>query len=840
MAIILIFAIDPHGDLLVKSVDIQILANMRTRTRTALFAGIASLMLILTAMGAGAYTGSQLVVGSVHTTDSDFEAGTLTNMTVSNGNISLEENSSSSDNVLEGESDGTFKFIISTSGLSNYPSQGDTVTYSQNATGIANSQFWFGVQDSNNHYRVILDNYNNEVRLLKLDGGSASTLDTASLSISGTYNVTIDWQSTITIDVSQGGNVEATVSDSDSTYTSGGIGFAVNGIGGKTARWDDIESNGNTVDSFSDDAISEYSGDTGQYTVVTETTVSGTGADSGRYISDNHTVEQSEQAFVNISEITNATATVTWNTGSGTQLVQQQYTSPGNKTLTWATESASDIWVNVTVTNQSTNGEPSFTMADEGVEFTNVAPTVDNGSATPTGDLTTSTPTFEIDVSDSTFGLAQGDSVNASLYVDGNYEGSDTVTANGTASVSATISSGGDNTYHWELEDRYGGTATSQTFSISTPSEVVIREEEPPHDKITTTTGVEITVTGSNETVALRNVTDGTINLTGLPTDETYIFTLNNEDYYIREAYIESIYEQRTLFLLNKSNDATFNKATLSDRTGNFDDNPTLEVQAVINTSLYPEEPNQTGQWVTISGDRIGASQSLEVYLWKDHRYRFVVTSQDGTNTRTLGEYTAKDNGTIPIEIGTVQYKYGDADTGYEWSADIQNETTGGSITFSYNDHENLTSNVSLTIKYRNNSSVLVSQDFTSGPYGEIVYTEPISQDEYENESFIVEWSAGNDGEVISGSRAVGAQQPLDLPLDTIWMQVLYAAIALMLAFFVGAVNPALGAVTVSLWSGLAWYMGIVPAELGAGAIVLAIALSVWMMVNQSRTGVGV
>jgi len=119
------------------------------------------------------------------------------------------------------------------------------------------------------------------------------------------------------------------------------------------------------------------------------------------------------------------------------------------------------------------------------------------------------------------------------------------------------------------------------------------------------------------------------------------------------------------------------------------------------------------------------------------------------------------------------------------------------------------------------------------------VYVESISTDQYNNESFVVEFESDRDGEILNGQTVVGGQRILDFPLDAQWLNIIFALVALVLAFVVGAgIHPAAGAITVSGWAGVAWFIGMVPSGLGAGAIILGMAISVWMMVQQNSTGV--
>lgn len=478
----------------------------------------------------------------------------------------------------------------------------------------------------------------------------------------------------------------------------------------------------------------------------------------------------------------------------------------------------------------------SLTNSDHNVELvtSNGAPSFSNPS--PTGDLTSEPTTLSVDVSDPDF--PEGDNVTVEISFEGSVVHTETITSNQTVttSVPSAGTKGGSHSWSVEATDAYSQTSTD-SYTYNVPDKLYIFNETAPHDLINgTNVSVTATITGSNETVFERTITDGKINFTGLPADETYIITLDAENFYVREVYVQSIYDQQAVFLLNKSVPSVQNSLSVSDRTGKYSDNPTIVVDRVINTSNISQLPDNGYQWVAIGGDRLGASGFYVIDLQKDSRYRFRVINQQG-DTRVLGEYTAKSSGSIDLEIGSIQYDLTGEDNAYEWNSYIENETTGGSLTYAYNDPSNLTENVTLTIRYRENDTVLVTETFTNGPYGEIVYTEPLTQNQYENHSYVVSWSAGRDGEVITGQTYVGSRQGITLPLDTVWMQVGYAALILVFAFLVGAgVNAAAASLVVISFAGFGWYIKIVPPELGAGAIILGLMIAVIQHMLSTKT----
>lgn len=136
--------------------------------------------------------------------------------------------------ALQGTSDGSAYLIQSTSGLDNYPSEGDTFRwwYQTDTGGAGSGYFRYGLQDSNNHYRGGIDRANSELRLEIRDSGNLTTLASNALSISsGTwYELELVWQTDGTMTLTaydDTGSQLAQCSATDTSYTSGGVGFNV-------------------------------------------------------------------------------------------------------------------------------------------------------------------------------------------------------------------------------------------------------------------------------------------------------------------------------------------------------------------------------------------------------------------------------------------------------------------------------------------------------------------------------------------------------------------------------------------------------------------------------------
>lgn len=521
--------------------------------------------------------------------------------------------------------------------------------------------------------------------------------------------------------------------------------------------------------------------------------------------------------------------------GSGTDITY--YGLAANSTFTAVNASSGTA---LDVQSSDSNGQITFSIdhSDTSIRLQSgdqsTAPTQSNAS--PTGELTGSPSELSVDIGDADF---PDDSVTVDIALDGSQLTSTSITQNETvtASVPESGTTGGEHTWTVSATDRLGNQNVQQ-YSYQVPSKVYIynvtSNATGGHELIDDPVTVEATFAGSDETVRETETSDGAIDFSGLPPDESYVITIDADGYFTRSVYVPSLYDQSAVFLLNESQPSVTTQVQLTDRTGRYSDTPVLQVQRVINESNVGQMSDTGYRWVTISGERVSATNFIITDLEKNSVNRFVVVNEQG-DRRVLGEYVAKTNTTATLEIGSISYKFENETSGYQWTANIDNSTGSPYIEFAYNDYENLTDSVQMEIKYRDNGTVIRSETFRNGPYGEIVYTEPISQSQYNNNDFVVEWSADRDGEQIGAERPVGGQRVIDFgALDDFWITAGYSLIALLLAFAVGAgISPGAGGLAVAGWMGLGWFIGAIPDEIDAGVIILAFLIAAWTTVNE-------
>lgn len=364
------------------------------------------------------------------------------------------------------------------------------------------------------------------------------------------------------------------------------------------------------------------------------------------YLSANHSVEDATTAKVNISSISNAEATVSIDEHDGSswsQVTQSTFTTAGNHSIDISAATQSKLRTNVTVVNQTANGVPTFTLGDESILFEAQAPTVDNTTATPTGDLTQASNTFEIQVNDSDFPLAQGDSVTAELIIDGSSHGTDTLTQNGTASVSTTVSTGGTLTYNWTLTDDYGLESKSADFTINVPNEIEIYNETDPTSLVTKNVDLTFYVNGTQNPhdIVEKSTSNGKVDMIGIPADETIIVVAEADGYLDRRIYIPSLYETQKIYLLNDTLTHTDVLFGIEDYTGRFPPGQTvLEVQR-----------NIQGNFTTVLGDFFGANDQFTAQIEQNVRHRLVITNTVTGESDILGTYTPLSSGTEELTV---------------------------------------------------------------------------------------------------------------------------------------------------------------------------------------------
>jgi len=320
----------------------------------------------------------------------------------------------------------------------------------------------------------------------------------------------------------------------------------------------------------------------------------------------------------------------------------------------------------------------------------------------------------------------------------------------------------------------------------------------------------------TSQQVFSRSAPDGTVNLTGLPVDQPMIVDVEptNTNFTDRTTYLDSIYQQESVYVLNTSATSTISaRFVLNDPTGRYDSNSRLRVQKAINVS-----GNLSYQNIII--DEFGA-EGLTATLEQSQRYRLVV-ADDTSGTQVIGPYRGEVSETIEVQPGQAQVSLVNGTQGFRVGASITNT----SITYKYTDPDNSTALLKLFIHERGNKTNLAQPNQTFTDVGSVtgVATVPNSQKDRE---WVVEYVITRNGETFTHTVYLSNRNNLVPPLAQGWQSMIGVGMLVLLAGAFSVLNAGIGAVIVSLVGGILWFIGFLGAASSGIAIALAIFISV-------------
>lgn len=548
-----------------------------------------------------------------------------------------------------------------------------------------------------------------------------------------------------------------------------------------------------------------------------------------------HVASGDLQAYADL-ELRNETSTVTiesWDGASWSTITTKTYTTSGNKTFNFSAPGANKVRTNVTFSN--TSADHLGRLHAEGIQFTNGAPAVDNTSASPTGDLQQNQVTFEINVSDPQLGTAQGDELTVDWYIDGAKDASTTVTSNGTASYSTSGLNGGDHTWHVVVTDEHGATVTSQTFSISVPSKLAIRNESNPN-QLVTGAELELTFYYSDQVIVKEDTDgDGYINMTGLPVDQKFVVVATADGYLNRHIIVDSIYHQSSIYLIPNNATAVEVRFNINDPTGRFTSGDSeVVIQRAITRDFDGDGTNET-QFVNVAADEAGVA-GFSTFLVQDARYRLKVRNQKG-DVRILGAYTATASEEVTLKPVPLGIDTG-GETAYNYTAWQQNVSGNERITFEFADNANATTDMTVSIWEQGNQSHQPDgwDDTTvDGPLGSTKIVHPLDPSDADT-TWVVKFEASRDGKAISGEVIVGPniRNPLTGDAPAWLLQATALVVIVMTGALFSKLNTGVGAVTTSFVAGGFWWAGFLPPEAG-GAVVIVLVVSVLYKTQGDR-----
>lgn len=445
----------------------------------------------------------------------------------------------------------------------------------------------------------------------------------------------------------------------------------------------------------------------------------------------------------------------------------------------------------------------------------------------PTGAQSNEPSELSVQINDTDF--PSGDTVTTTFYLNGTQYGTDSLSSNGTATVSVGNISTGQHEWYVEAEDSYGRSERSSTYEFSTPDQLLIKNESNPSQLVDDTAVTVQFFEEDGSEVFERTTSNGTLDLSGLPATKTYIVTATAEGYFDRTIILKSLAEQHSIYLVPENETTVEVRFTLTDNTQQFPKE---------STRLYVQMPlteNGSTTYKTVVADEFQA-QGVTADLRKGERYRLIVENQDGEQ-RVLGSHTADVSEEVPLVIDEIVYDVDDEYTGYMWDASMTGDEGDKQIEFSFQDYaldpSNVTEDLHVRIYQRDDESNVIYDQTQFGDVESFKLTQPLNATQ-SNETWVVEWEAERNGEQIDGKRYVGpGQKDLLSGLDQLWKNVVAVGLLLIVGFLFSPANAGIGTVAISVTGGFLWFIGFLPPEVGGPAAVLALLVSMIFRTNK-------
>jgi hypothetical protein len=462
-------------------------------------------------------------------------------------------------------------------------------------------------------------------------------------------------------------------------------------------------------------------------------------------------------------------------------------------------------------------------------------PTVDNSTADPAGGVrvTSSPVTLEIDVKDTEF--SAGDTVAVEFINNGQTVGTDTLTTNRTASVSTSTIQAGTNEWYVKASDATGNSQRSQNFTFEAPNEIQVRNASAPGQLVTGTSN-EITVRffDTGKDVIKKNTTTGTLSMSGLPAAPEGGYVISVKDgsaFNDRRVIIDSLFRQQTVYLLPSGASSSEVEFEIDDRTGNFKQ-PELFIERPFSRDFDGDGANET-RYDRAFADDFDAAGTITAVLENEVRYRLRLRNADG-DERVLGSITPTRARVVTLTVGKLEFNPRQPqDRTFNATASTI-ETQNGTVSdvrFDYRDPTNETSKINVTVRTLN-GTVLGSASTANGPFGDFSFTQPVQDPA--NETYVVEFSATRNGEVVSGQLRPGiAKLPVGIPLKDGLKSLFAVGMLLLVGGLFSASNARVGAVVTPLFAAGLWFIDWLPGAVSIFAVVIALAVGV--LFNYAR-----
>lgn len=377
------------------------------------------------------------------------------------------------------------------------------------------------------------------------------------------------------------------------------------------------------------------------------------------------------------------------------------------------------------------------------------------------------------------------------------------------------------------------------------PSELRVFEEASPNELVD---GTELRVRafGSDDVVE-REVTDGTMSLAGIPSDEQLTITVDEEEHYAyRRITIPSVTQQQEVYLLNttENNDLATVQFNIDDKTGG--DFSTATTEFIVEKAVkkdFDGDGEDEARYQAISGDTIGSSGEYTATLENDERYRLKVRNGNG-DVRMLGSYTVQGSAAPTVTIGDVTIN-ADTSEGYAVSTftflnDTDDDGTQEQfVRVEYVDEDDRTEEFRYEL-VNESSGQTIDDTATTGELGTYSATYRVADSEVNGITYRLDWETTRTTENGSSTTDSGTEYAGDiptiggkLPIDDKWLSLIALVSIVAVAGLVVIYDGALAALVATGWSSLLTILGIVAIPMPA--LGLAGAVSVVALVGRVR-----
>lgn len=377
---------------------------------------------------------------------------------------------------------------------------------------------------------------------------------------------------------------------------------------------------------------------------------------------------------------------------------------------------------------------------------------------------------------------------------------------------------GGANNYTVVMSDVDSADTARLETTVRSPSTLTIRNETNPDD-VLDSGNITINLRWfGDEAIYTNSTTSGTIDMTGLPVTDFITEVSANESYYDRTVYINSIFEQRDVYLLNTSVDEVEARFSIEDYTGNFPQRTVIKIDKPINQS------SQTS-WKNIYGDREGV-EGVTAILEKGERYRIRLRSPSN-HVQDMGPYRADVSEEITIQPGSAAVEIGEYVDGYAYGANIEDRT----LHLSYHDPENKTDSLKIWAHEKNNVSnqLHLGQlgNLTFSDLGQVDTTWALTTNE-SRKTWVVHWEIDREGQdTFNQTLEVEKNPSLAFDMDAEWKQIAGIGALFLFGGMFSVLNTGAGAIMVALIGGLLWWTGWLVGATSAAAVTIYLFVAI-------------